>query len=344
MARIETDPNYTAPTFSRATAATDLFKKEDIQQLAAAFSGHVHDGNGKGLAVPLPPAGSITGGMIADGSIGTADLADGAVTNAKLGPNSVLSANIADGTITGADIAAGTITGTNIADGTITGADIAAGTITSAHIADGTIVTADIADNQITSAKITDGSIATVDLADGLITAAKLSSADTFAMAGLHVTGTATLDASVNMPSGCVIANGTGGQVSIGTTPFSSYRLTLANLASPAGQGIAQSWVTYACVDHALAASLNVAPIDDPLGKVRAIPAYYYPHMAIDADGNPVEPLETAQTYGFSATEVAAVIPELADASNSTVDYGRLMTVLWAACQQLDARLSALEA
>ena len=53
MARIETDPNYTSPTFSRATAPTDLFKKEDVQNLAAAFSTHIHDGDGQGLTVDL---------------------------------------------------------------------------------------------------------------------------------------------------------------------------------------------------------------------------------------------------------------------------------------------------
>lgn len=50
MARIETDPNYSSPTFSRATAATDLFKKEDVQNLASAMSTHDH-GSTKGLAV-----------------------------------------------------------------------------------------------------------------------------------------------------------------------------------------------------------------------------------------------------------------------------------------------------
>lgn len=86
MARIETDPNYNAPTFSRATAATDLFKKEDVQALAAAMSTHVHDNAGKGLSV-APAAGSIPGSALAD--------------------NSITSAKIVDGTITYGDIAAG---------------------------------------------------------------------------------------------------------------------------------------------------------------------------------------------------------------------------------------------
>jgi hypothetical protein len=50
MARIETDPNYSSPTFSRATAGTDLFKKEDVQALAAALSTHDHT-PGKGMKI-----------------------------------------------------------------------------------------------------------------------------------------------------------------------------------------------------------------------------------------------------------------------------------------------------
>jgi hypothetical protein len=96
MARIETDPNYNSPTFSRATAPTDIFKKEDVQNVAAAFSTHTHDGSGKGLAVAftgVPPGsipgtaladGAVTSVKIADGTIATVDIANAAVTNAKL--------------------------------------------------------------------------------------------------------------------------------------------------------------------------------------------------------------------------------------------------------------------
>lgn len=85
MARIETDPNYSIPTFSRATAATDLFKKSDVQQLAEALSTHDH-GGGKGVAVArlasgvVIPDGSITSAMIADGTIASADIGVGAIT------------------------------------------------------------------------------------------------------------------------------------------------------------------------------------------------------------------------------------------------------------------------
>lgn len=65
MARIETDPNYSTPaTFSRATAAADLFKKEDVQALAAAMSVHDHAST-KGLAVARIANGAVTTDAIA---------------------------------------------------------------------------------------------------------------------------------------------------------------------------------------------------------------------------------------------------------------------------------------
>ncbi|MEI7837697.1 MAG: hypothetical protein WCK05_14955, partial [Planctomycetota bacterium] len=105
-----------------------------------------------------------------DGTIATADMADGAVTSAK----------ILDGTIATADIADGAVTTGKILDGTIATADMADGAVTSAKILDGTIATADIADGAVTTGKILDGTIATADMADGAVTAAKLN--DTITM------------------------------------------------------------------------------------------------------------------------------------------------------------------
>lgn len=68
--------------FPLANAATDLFKKEDVQTLALAVDGHDHSA-GKGLILPASsiPDGSITSAKIADGAIATADIAVGAVTS-----------------------------------------------------------------------------------------------------------------------------------------------------------------------------------------------------------------------------------------------------------------------
>lgn len=78
--------------FPYATAATDLFHKEDLQTLAQAVDQHDHS-SGKGLATAIPTgsitlaklaADSVDSSKIVDGSIATADLANGAVTSAKV--------------------------------------------------------------------------------------------------------------------------------------------------------------------------------------------------------------------------------------------------------------------
>ena len=129
MARIETDPNYSTPTFSRATAGTDIFKKEDVQALAAAMSTHVHDGAGKGLPVAFTgtPAGSIPGTALADGSVTSAKIADGTIVAADIADGTITSAKIADGTIATADLANASVT-VRLLDVTTTG-DLLNGTV-----------------------------------------------------------------------------------------------------------------------------------------------------------------------------------------------------------------------
>jgi len=107
MARIETDPNYTIPTFSRATAPTDLFKATDVQGLAAAMSTHNHDGAGKGLVLA---AGTITGSMIAAGTITATNILTGTIDNSKLQDGTIESNKIKDGTIVTGDMADGSVT------------------------------------------------------------------------------------------------------------------------------------------------------------------------------------------------------------------------------------------
>ena len=65
--------------FPYATAATDLFKKEDVQTLALAVDGHDHS-TGKGLVLPASAIPPITSAMIQDGSITSADIANGTIT------------------------------------------------------------------------------------------------------------------------------------------------------------------------------------------------------------------------------------------------------------------------
>jgi len=145
--------------------------------------------------VKTTDTGTVTGTMIANGTIVTADMADSAITTAKIADGAITSSKIADLGIATGDIADSAITSGKIATGAVgttkiddlsitegkiaptavTTGKIADSAITSAKIADGTIVAGDIADGAITSAKILDGTIATGDIADGAITSAKIA-------------------------------------------------------------------------------------------------------------------------------------------------------------------------
>src|SRR5215467_12547018 len=86
MARTNATNFSGALQFPMANAATDAFKKEDVQTLALAVDQHDHStGKGPPVSAGSIPNGTITSAMIQDGTIATADLANNAVTNAKLG-------------------------------------------------------------------------------------------------------------------------------------------------------------------------------------------------------------------------------------------------------------------
>lgn len=92
--------NFTgALQYPYATAAGDIFKKEDVQTLAQAVDQHDHS-SGKGLVLSATsiPSGFITSAMIADGTIVSADIADGTIAAVDMAAGAAL-ANLAAGSI-----------------------------------------------------------------------------------------------------------------------------------------------------------------------------------------------------------------------------------------------------
>lgn len=83
------------------------------------------------------PLQRISGQMVTDGTIQTADIADGAVTTAKIAAGAVVTDDLADGAVTTAKIASGAVTSAQIADGAIGTGDLADGAVTTAKLAPG---------------------------------------------------------------------------------------------------------------------------------------------------------------------------------------------------------------
>ena len=125
--------------------------------------------------------GSVTAAMLADGAVTTPKLANGAVTSAKIADGAVTTPKLANGAVTSAKIADGAVGDAQIADGTITAGKIEAETITNEEIANKTI---------IASQKLEDGSIDEEQYGTGSVSsrALQVSSVDTTAIRNKAIT------------------------------------------------------------------------------------------------------------------------------------------------------------
>ena len=136
-----------------------------------------------------------TPGLVPDGAISTAKIANLAVTADKIANTTITAAQLADTAITGGKLANTTITDTQLANDAVTTAKINAGAVTttelgadavdgtkiaddaigSEHIADDAVVAAAIADDAVGSAQIADGAVDTARLGADAVTSAKIA-------------------------------------------------------------------------------------------------------------------------------------------------------------------------
>jgi len=120
--------------------------------------------------------GTLNSDKIQDGAITTVKIADGAVTTAKIADDAVTATQILDGAITTNNIDTGAIVTSSIADGAITSDKIGQGAVTADKIADNTVNTPILQDDSVTSSKIATGAVATANIANGAITRDKIAS------------------------------------------------------------------------------------------------------------------------------------------------------------------------
>lgn len=109
-------------------------------------------------------------GVLSDGSVTAAMLADGAVTTPKLANSAVTAAKIADGAVGSLQIGVEAIKNGNIQDGQITGSKLADQSIPGSKLSNKTITGTQIADKAITAEKIADATITGMQIAGGSIT------------------------------------------------------------------------------------------------------------------------------------------------------------------------------
>lgn len=153
-------------------------------------------------------------GVLSDGSVTAAMLADGAVTTPKLANSAVTAAKIADGAVGSLQIGAEAIKNGNIQDGQITGSKLADQSIPGSKLSNKTITGTQIADKAITAEKIADATITGTQIAGGSITNEEILDY--------------TIDASMKMVPSSV------DESCIGTAAVGSRQLQVASVTTPA--------------------------------------------------------------------------------------------------------------
>ena len=119
---------------------------------------------------------AITKDELADDAVETAAIKDDAVTNAKLADDSVQEEQIGDGEVKTAALAAGAVTSAKIGSGAVTEDRLGAGAVTSGKIGTDAVTNAKIGDDAVEAAQIKAGAVGTSELADDAVTAAKIAS------------------------------------------------------------------------------------------------------------------------------------------------------------------------
>jgi len=109
---------------------------------------------GGALAAGLPKA-SVGSATVKNGSLRSADLADG---------RAVRGLDVADGSLTAADLAARTLGAAGLADGGLSGADLATGTVGGGDVAHESVGRSDVAPGAVDAAKVLDGSLGGADV------------------------------------------------------------------------------------------------------------------------------------------------------------------------------------
>lgn len=195
-------------------------------------------------------------GVLSDGSVTAAMLADGAVTTPKLANSAVTKAKIADGAVGSLQIGIEAIKNGNIQDGQITGSKLADQSIPGSKLSNKTITGTQIADKAITADKIADATITGTQIAGGSITNEEILDY--------------TIDASMKMvPSSvdesCIATAAVGSRqlqvAAVNTPAIMNKAITLEKLADKISVLLPN---TVTSITH----NISTSPIDFPEGTI----------------------------------------------------------------------------
>lgn len=175
---------------------------------------------------------------VANGGVGTTQLADNAVTTAKITDANVTAAKLASDSVTTAKILDSNVTTAKIADANVTAAKLASDSVTTDKILDSNVTTAKINDAAVTTDKINDSAVTTAKIQNSAITTAKLDAASvTEEKIATSAVGTAAIQDSAvtaaklgtNSVTTGAIEDGAVTDAKLNTKPNKTYTTTIGN-------------------------------------------------------------------------------------------------------------------
>lgn len=134
-----------------------------------------------------------------DGSV-SIDVADGGVGTAQLAGNAVTGDVIQDGSVQGADLADGAVDTDQLANGAVTANQLAGGSVSTAALQNNAVTSNQIADGTITADELGTGSVGSTEIQDGAVTRDDLSG--NAAVLGLTPPSNNTLRGEVSLAAG----------------------------------------------------------------------------------------------------------------------------------------------
>ena len=154
----------------RITATAFALKAEDADHLigntlADLDARYVQEGE----------AGAVNSTMIADGTIGAADLGANSVGASEIGSSAVGTSEVADNSLTAADLAAGSVGSSEVADNSLTAADLAANSVGNSELASNSVGSAEVIDNSLTANDLAAGSVGASEIATGAVASSEIA-------------------------------------------------------------------------------------------------------------------------------------------------------------------------
>jgi hypothetical protein len=189
-----------AVSYYEQAPAPGKYKFAVLPDIVPELAWRASDGSIAPIAAASVANGAIGTTQLAPGAVQSGNIASGAVGNAQLAPDAVQSANIVVGAVGTTQLATGAVGNAQLAPDAVQSGNIAAGAVGTTHLADdavdssklaaGAVLSGNIANDAVLGGNIAAGAVGTTHLADNAVVSAKIANG---------AIGSAKLDSTIGL-------------------------------------------------------------------------------------------------------------------------------------------------